>query len=191
MKQIIEWVMALIFTATMLYMFEATITDPAYQNGLTTRYQAHQQTRRVEAQEWGDTLRTWGMWGGGGLAAVGGLVVVAWAVVQWQEQRTRRHEATEDHTTQRLRITTQKEIAVAYIALYRDREPDARFMRLADGTAGVYLPNENELVTIDACRAELATAQTTALTRRTPPTINVPGAPQERRFLVLGDLEEW
>ncbi|MBK8800390.1 MAG: hypothetical protein IPM07_30735 [Anaerolineales bacterium] len=190
MKQITEWLMALSFTVTMLYLLEATITDPTYQNGLTARYQAREQTRQVQAQEWGDTLRTWGMWGGGGLAAVGGLVVVAWAVVQWQEQRTRRHEATEDHTTQRLRITTQKEIAVAYIALYRDREPDARFMRLADGTAGVYLPNENELVTIDACRAELATAQTTALTRRTPPTINVPGAPQERRFLVLGDLEQ-
>jgi len=183
--------MALLVTGAFLYLLSTAITDPNYQNNLTARYQAREQTRQVQAQEWGDTLRTWGMWGGGGLAAVGGLVVVAWAVVQWQEQRTRRHEATEDHTTQRLRITTQKEIAVAYIALYRDREPDARFMRLADGTAGVYLPNENELVTIDACRAELATAQTTALTRRTPPTINVPGAPQERRFLVLGDLEEW
>jgi hypothetical protein len=191
MRQVTAAFMALLVTGAFLYLLSTAITDPNYQNNLTARYQAREQTRQVQAQEWGDTLRTWGMWGGGGLAAVGGLVVVAWAVVQWQEQRTRRHEATEDHTTQRLRITTQKEIAVAYIALYRDREPDARFMRLADGTAGVYLPNENELVTIDACRAELATAQTTALTRRTPPTINVPGAPQERRFLVLGDLEEW
>lgn len=188
MRQVTAAFMALLVTGAFLYLLSTAITDPNYQNNLTTRYQAQQHTKQVQAREWGDTLRTWGMWGGGGLAAVGGLVVVAWAVVQWQEQRTRRHEATEDHTTQRLRITTQKEIAVAYIALYRDREPDARFMRLADGTAGVYLPNENELVTIDACRAELATAQTTALTRRTPPTINVPGAPQERRFLVLGDL---
>ena len=125
----------------------------SYATAKTAIRQAEERTQQVQAQEWGDTLRTWGMWGGGGLAAVGGLVVVAWAVVQWQEQRTRRHEATEDHTTQRLRITTQKEIAVAYIALYRDSEPDARFMRLADGTAGVYLPNENELVTIYACRA--------------------------------------
>lgn len=101
-----------------------------YATAKTAIRQAEERTQQVQAQEWGDTLRTWGMWGGGGLAAVGGLVVVAWAVVQWQEQRTRRHEATEDHTTQRLRITTQKEIAVAYIALYRDREPDARFMAL-------------------------------------------------------------
>ena len=197
MRALESFIVAVMLCAalTVAYLYfvspEYTAQYQSYATARTAIRQAEERTQQVQAQEWGDTLRTWGMWGGGGLAAVGGLVVVAWAVNRWQEQRTRRHEATEDHTTQRLRITTQKEIAVAYIALYRDREPDARFMRLADGTAGVYLPNENELVTIDACRAELATAQTTALTRRTPPTINVPGAPQERRFLVLGDLEEW
>ena len=55
---------------------------------------------------------------------------------------------------------------------------------------GVFLPSENEFVPLDVCQAELAANQTTALARRTPQTNNVPPVQQERRFLVLGEMEE-
>lgn len=186
MRQFTAAALSLCVVAAFLVLFADALTNPVYQNGLTTRYEAQQTTKRVQAQEWGDTMRTWGMWGGGGLAAVGGLAVVAWAVNRWQEQRTRRHEATEDHTTQRLRITTQKDVILAYIAACGD--PGAKPLNL-NGVVGVYLPSINELVPLDVCRTELATAQTTALARRAAQTINVPPVQQERRFLVVGEME--
>jgi hypothetical protein len=189
-------------------MFTDAIQNPVYQNGLTSRFDALQQTKRVQAQEFGDTMRTWGMWGGGGLAVVGGLVAIGWAVNRWQEQRTQRHVATEEQTTERLRITAKRDVVLAYIA--QCGEPGARPMRL-NGVSGVYLPQSNEFVPEDVCRAELAavpavpanqgTAHTTALARRTPATINVPaamapddwlpvGLPGQRAFKVVGEREE-
>ncbi len=97
-------------------------------------------------------------------------------------QPTLRHEATEDHTTQRHMITAKKDIVLAYLVQFG--EPGAQPMTL-NGARGAYLPSTNEFVPEDVCRAEL---QTTALARRQPPTINVPPA---RRFVVVGELEEW
>ncbi len=56
---------------------------------------------------------------------------------------------------------------------------------------GVFLPSANEFVPLDVCQAELA--QSTALARRQPSTINVPPAPPppERRFKVVGEMAEW
>lgn len=194
MRQFTAASLSLIVVVAFLVLFADALTNPTYQNGLTTRYQAQQQTKQVQAREWGDTMRTWGMWGGGGLAAVGGLLVVAWAVVQWQEQRTRRHEATEDHTTQRHLISAKRDIVLAYLVQFG--EPGAQPMTL-NGIYGAYLPSANEFVPEDICRAELATVravqpanQPTALARRTPPTINVAPVQQERRFLVFGEMEQ-
>jgi hypothetical protein len=175
---------SLVLIVAFLFAFTNAIQNPVYQDGLTTRYQAQQQTKRVEAQQWGDTLRTWGMWGGGGLAAVGGLAVIAWGVVQWQGQRTKRHEATEDHTTQRHLISAKRDIALAYIAQCGD--PRA-YIGILDGMRGVFLPSENEFVPIDVCRAELAAASTTALARQQPQDWSPVGLPgdSERKFMVV------
>ena len=208
MRQFFLAVASLAVLVAFLVMFTDAIQNPVYQNGLTARFDALQQTKRVQAQEWGDTqrvqaqefgdtLRTWGMWGGGGLAVVGGLVAIGWAVNRWQEQRTQRHVATEEQTTERLRITAKRDVVLAYIAQCGD--PGARQMRL-NGVSGVYLPQSNEFVPEEVCRAELATVHTTALARRTPPTINVPaqdwppvGVPGQdgRVFKVIGELEDW
>ena len=162
MKAVMDWLIALVTIfafCVCVYLLTAspeyTARYQAYAAAKTTIRQAEEHTKAVQAQEWGDTLRTWGMWGGGGLAAVGALAVIAWSVNQWQEQRTRRHELTEDHTTQRHLIAAKRDIALAYIAMCGD--PGARQMRLG-GVEGVYLPSSNELVPIDVCRAELALA---------------------------------
>ena len=184
------------------YICAQALTSPE----LTARYnartqaqlqaeQARQQTQMVRAQEDGKTSRvwaqTWETWGVYGTSAAGVAVVAfvgGWAVVEWQRQRTRRHEVTEVNTTQRHMISAKQSIALAYIAQCGD--PDARLMRLG-GVEGVYLPSVNEFVPVDVCRAELATVQTTALARRAAQTINVPPVQRERRFLVVGEREEW
>ena len=196
MRQIVATMAALAATVAFLYMLTGAITDPTYQGGLTARYQAQQQTRQVQAQQQGETERrwaatweTWGKYGFPALAAVAVAGVGGWAVVEWQRNRTRRHEVTEDHTTQRHLITAKKDIALAYIAQCGD--PGARQLSV-NGVEGVYLPSSNELVPFDVCRAELAAAQAnqgTALARRTPQTINVPPVQRERRFLVVGETE--
>lgn len=180
---------SLVILVAFLYAFSGAIQNPVYQNGLTSRFDALQQTKRVQAQEFGDTMRTWGMWGGGGLAVVGGLVAIGWAVNRWQEQRTQRHVATEEQSTERLRITAKRDVVLAYIALCG--EPGARPMRL-NGVSGVYLPQSNEFVPESVCRAELATVPTmqanhgTALAKRTPQTINVPAAMAPDDWLPVG-----
>lgn len=187
MRQFTAAALSLAVIIAFLVLFADAMTNPTYQNGLTTRYQAQQQTKRVEAQEWGATVRGAVPWLAGGVAAVVFVVFGSRLVIDWQEQRTRRHEATEDHTTERHLITAQKDIALAYIAMCGD--PGARQMRLG-GVEGVYLPSSNELVPIDVCRAELAATQGTTLARRTTQTINVPPVQQERRFLVVGEMEQ-
>jgi hypothetical protein len=200
---------SLVLIVAFLYAFTGAIQNPVYQNGLTSRFDALQQTKRVQAQEFGDTMRTWGMWGGGGLAVVGGLVVIGWAVNRWQEQRTQRHVATEEQTTERHLISAKRDIVLAYLVQFG--EPGAKPMML-NGVYGAYLPSANEFVPEDVCRAELATVRTaqpanqgTALARRQPQTINVPAAMERddwprvglsgddggRRFRVIGELEEW
>jgi hypothetical protein len=193
MRQFLVAMGSLVLLVAFLYAFTGAIQNPVYQNGLTARYEAQQQTRQVQAREFGDTMRTWGMWGGGGVAAVCGLVVIAWAVAQWQEQRTRRHEATEDHTTQRHLISAKRDIVLAYLVQFG--EPGAKPMTL-NGVYGAYLPSVNEFVPEDVCRAELATVRTaqpvqpatqgTALARRQPPTINVPAAMEADDWLPVG-----
>lgn len=184
---------SLVILVAFLYAFSGAIQNPVYQNGLTSRFDALQQTKRVQAQEFGDTMRTWGMWGGGGLAVVGGLVAIGWAVNRWQEQRTQRHVATEEQTTERLRITAKKEIGLAWIAQFGVPERDS--IGTHGGQLGVFTVEDGAatFVTIEACRAELATAQSTALARRTPQPINVPSAQRERRFKVVGEIaqEDW
>jgi hypothetical protein len=82
-------------------------------------------------------------------------------------------------------ITAKKDIVLAYLVQFG--EPGAQPM-LLNGVRGAYLPSSNEFVPEDVCRAELE--QTTALARRQPSTIAVP--PQrERRFMVVGEMEEW
>lgn len=194
---------SLVLIVAFLFAFTGAIQNSTYQSGLTARYEAQQRTRQVQAREWGDTMRSWGMWGGGGLAVVGGLVAIGWAVNRWQEQRTQRHVATEAQTTERLRITAKKEIGLAWIAQFGVPERDS--IGIHGGQLGVFTVEDGRqtFVTIDACRADLATVrhaqpvnQPTALARRTPPTINVPAtmAPDDwlpgdsaGRFIVRGD----
>jgi hypothetical protein len=190
MKQVTSALMALITIAAFLYLMGIAITDPNYQANLTSRYQAKQETKRVEAKEWGETARTWGMWGGSGLAVVGGLVAIGWTVRHWQEQRTKRHEATEENTTQRHLITAQKDIVLAYLAICGD--PGAYAGQL-DGQRGAFLPRSGEFVPESICRAELAGVQaatvpvhTTALARRQPQTINVPGTMESEDWQPVG-----
>lgn len=173
---------------------ELTARYAARQQAQTAMYQAQQQAEQVRAQQqgessrrWAATWETWGQYGFPAAAAVAVAGVGGWAVVEWQRQRTRRHEVTEDHTTQRHLITAKKDVVLAYIAQCGD--PGAYAGQL-NGMRGVFLPSENEFVPLDVCRAELATAQTTALARRASQTINVPAAQQERRFLVVGEMEQ-
>lgn len=139
---------------------ELTARYAARQQAQTAMYQAQQQAEQVRAQQqgessrrWAATWETWGQYGFPAAAAVAVAGVGGWAVVEWQRNRTKRHEVTEDHTTQRHLITAKKDIALAYIA--QSGDPGARQMRLG-GVEGVYLPSSNELVPLDVCRAELA-----------------------------------
>lgn len=116
----------------------SAVTNAEYQGGLTARYQSQQQTRQVQAREWGETARTVATWGGGALSVavvVGGL---AWAVVRWQEERTRRHT-----------VSAQQAIVLAYIAQYGGRAG------LLNGVKGVYLDAAGEFVPWQVARAEL------------------------------------
>jgi hypothetical protein len=149
-------------------LFSAT-TDPNYQQGLTARRQAREQTRQVQAREWGETTRTLGEYGSYALIAAAVAGVGGWACVEWQRNRTRRHEVTEDHTTQRHLISAKRDIALAYLAVCGD--PDATQGRL-NGIDGVFLPSAGEFVPLDVCRQELQA------NRLLP-------APPERRFAVV------
>lgn len=183
-------VLTLLVLGAFLYLFVDAIQNPVYQNGLTARYEARQQTSQVRAREFGDTMRTWGMWGGGAFAVVGGLVAIGWAVSHWQGQRTQRHVATEEQTTERLRITARRDIGLAWIAQFGVPERDR--IGTHGGVLGVFTVEEgaDTFVPLDVCRAELTASQSTALARRTPQTINVPAARQERRFRIVGETEE-
>lgn len=178
------------FTGAMLCVYlvftspEYTAQYSQYAAARTAIRQAEEQTRQTQAREWSNTVRGAAPWVGVIVAGIAG----AWAAVQWQEQRTRRHVASEDNSTQRHMISAKKDVALAYIAQCGD---PAAYPRRLNGMAGVFLPSSNEFVPEDACRAELE--QSTALARRQPPTINVAPAPEqrERRFKVVGEREWW
>ncbi len=132
---------------------EHTAQYTAYAAARTTIRQAEEQTKRVEAQEWGETARMWGMWGVAGVAFVGGIGLASWAVIEWQRERTRRATVYEEQTTQRHLISAKRDIALAYLAQCGD--PGAYVGQLG-GMRGVFLPNANEFVPEPVCRAELA-----------------------------------
>ena len=196
MKQIIAAMAALAATVAFLYMLTGAITDPNYQGGLTARYQAQQQTRQVQARQqgetarrWAETWETWGMWGFPAVAVIGGAGLASWAIIEWQRNRTRRHEVTEDHTTQRHLISAKKDVALAYLAQCGD--PGAYVGQLA-GQRGVFLPGTNEFVPERICRAELE--QRPGLVPYEPPVIALAAAqPNQsgRVFRVVGEREEW
>ena len=142
------------------YMLISALIAPEYQEGLTARYQAREETRRVEAQQWGETARTWAQWGGLALA----VGVGAWCVVmvsreagrtitRWQEERTRREELQQAGTTQRTLIGAQRDVAIAWIEQHGTRNSYAGVL---DGAAGVFVPERGEFWPLAACEAQLA-----------------------------------
>ena len=134
-------------------MLTGAITDPNYQHGLTARYQARETTRQVQAREWGETARTWAQWGGLALAACVGVGVVGWAVVRWQEERTRREELQQGGATQRAMIGAQRDVALAWIEQHGTRQSYAGML---DGVSGVFVPERREFWPLAACEAQLA-----------------------------------
>ena len=142
-----------------------TITDANYQGSYTARYQAYQagetarelarqQAREIEAQEWGETLRTWGQWGGGALAVVAVAGVGGWAVVQWQRERTEREKLAQTGRTDRRRIGAQERIILAWLQANSGQYPDARAGQLG-GVSGVFLEASREFIPWQVARAEL------------------------------------
>mgnify|MGYP000959049277 CR=1 FL=1 len=99
----------IVFAAMLL----GALTNPEYQGGLTARYQAREETRRVEAREWGATARTWSQLCGLALAVGLAVGVTGWTVVQWQRERTRREEMQQAGATQRALIGAQRDVAPA------------------------------------------------------------------------------
>ena len=116
------------------------ISSPTYQDALTARYEARQQTERVRAEQWGETQRTLGTWGAGALVIVVVTGVGGWAVVRWQEERSKRHVAS---------VSAQERVILAYIAAYGGRAGEF------DGVPGVFLDTSREFVPWQVARAEL------------------------------------
>lgn len=159
---LLMWFAALVFVILLAVAMLEAISSPTYQDGLTARYQAQEQTRQVQAQEWNATLRAWGQWGGGALAVVVVAGVGGWAAVQWQRERTRRTVAEQEGRTDRRRISAQERVAIAWIEGNRGRYPDARPGDL-NGVAGVLIPSRREFVPLDVCAAELDAARLLAV----------------------------
>ena len=145
--------LALAACIVMISMLIGALTNPEYQGGLTARYQAREETRRVEAREWGETAREWAQWGGLALAASVVVGATGWAVVRWQEERTRREELQQAGTTQRALIGAQRDMALAWIEQHGTRQSYAGAL---DGVAGVFVPERGEFWPLAACEAQLA-----------------------------------
>ena len=139
----------IVFAAMLL----GALTDPEYQGGLTARYQAREETRRVEAEQWGETEREWAQWGGLALAAATVVGVTGWTVVQWQRERTRREELQQGGATQRALIGAQRDVAIAWIEQHGTRQSYAGVL---DGERGVFVPERGEFWPLAACAAQLA-----------------------------------
>ena len=182
--------LALIICVPMFFVLANAMTNKTYQDGLTDRYSAYaaaetarqqEQTRRVQAQEQtrqvqeeqrGATVRTWSIYGSAALAVVVVAGAMGWGVVEWQRERSKRHEITEVQTTQRVLIGSQRDVALAWIAAnYPDaaRLPEARrpyvgIIEDENGATvmGVFVPELNEFVPADIARRELAEIETRA-----------------------------
>ena len=135
----------------------------AQQQQETLRVQAREATARVQAQQWGETARTLGgVLGGVLVAGVGG-----WAVVRWQEERSRRRG-----------MTAQERVILAYIAAHGGRAGQL------GGQAGVFLDASREFIPWRVAAAELASGFQ-------PPVAAQPQQVTARRFLITGDTESW
>ena len=135
----------------------------AQQQQETLRVQAREATARVQAQQWGETARTLGgVLGGVLVAGVGG-----WAVVRWQEERSKRHG-----------MTAQERVVLAYIAMRGGRAGQL------GGQAGVFLDASREFVPWRVAAAELASDGFQ------PPVAAQPQV-TARRFLITGDTGAW
>lgn len=132
---------------------EVTARYNAYQTGYTARTAEREQTRRVQAEEWNATLRTWGQ----NVAVAGSVLVVVAGVtgvlVVWQRERTKRHVVTQTHQTERALISAQRDVCIAYIAAFGGRAGEL------DGVRGVYLDASHEFVPWHVARRELAAAR--------------------------------
>lgn len=127
----------------------STLSDPAYQGGLTARYQAQQQTKQVRAREWGATARVWGQWGAGVVVAL----VAGWAVVRWQGERTRREELQQGGATERARIGAQRDVLLAWIEQHGS--PGSYAGALEGFGVGVFVPETGEFFPLAVCAAQL------------------------------------
>lgn len=101
---------------------EYTTRYLAYQAGETARQLAEQETARVQAAQWGETLRVWATWSSGALAVVAAAAAAAWVIIQWQRERTARHV-----------VSAQAQVCIAYIAAFGGR------MGRLGSREGVYL----------------------------------------------------
>lgn len=192
---------ATILLCVALYaVFASAITSPemtaqyrAYTQAKTAIEQARQETQRVQAAQWGETARTWGMWGMGGLSAVAVVGIGGWAVVRWQEERSRRHASTETHTTRRHELTC--DVLRLYITQVLGDNATARIETrngvrgIADYSRRQWIPETTAAAWLDE-RGLLPVTASTALVRRTPQAIDVPGT-GARRYLITGDTQEW
>ena len=145
--------LALAATVVFASMLLGALTDPEYQGGLTARYQAQQQTRQVQAREWGATAREWAQWGGLALAVTAVAGATGWAVVHWQRERTRREELQQGGATQRALIGAQRDVALAWIEQHGTR---GSYAGVLNGDAGVFVPERGEFWPLAACEAQLA-----------------------------------
>ena len=151
---------AVVFCVMLSVAMLDTISSPTYQQGLTARYEARQETERVRAEQWGETQRTLGTWGAGALVIVAVAGVGGWAVVEWQRERSKRHVASETQATSRVLIGSQRDVALAWIAAnYPNaaRLPEARrpYVGALNNTLGVFVPDTSEFVPWQVARAEL------------------------------------
>lgn len=153
-------VAAMICVVVTYIVMARAITSPE----LTARYLAdraartqvqteRERTERIRAQEWNETARTYGAWGAGALVVAVVTAGGAWAVVEWQRNRTARHVASETQTTQRVLIGAQRDVLLRWMELHGT--PGAYLGKLGS-TPGVFLPESGEFVTADRCRLELA-----------------------------------
>ena len=145
--------LALAATVVFASMLLGALTDPEYQGGLTARYQAQQQTRQVQAREWGATAREWAQWGGLALAVTAVAGATGWAVVHWQRERTRREGMQQAGATQRALIGAQRDVALAWIKQHGTR---GSYAGVLNGDAGVFVPERGEFWPLAACEAQLA-----------------------------------
>lgn len=169
MRDFVFGALSLCLSVYLAVIVLGAITSPAYQDNWTARYsawqagetarvQAREETERVRTREWGDTARTWGQWGAGGLVAVVAVGAAGYGVVQWQRERTRRHVASEENATRRALIAAQRDVAMQWIAAfgtpgsYAGQLPDPQTGRVLDG---VFVPERRQFVALDACRAQL------------------------------------